>query len=90
MADKEKVIKGVQNLRDAIAFDYIRETDHAVETLDNALALLKEQEAVEPRTKPSGGWLETKTLYFCGACGARISKRKTKYCQECGTAVKWE
>ena len=47
MADREKVIKGLQNLRDAIAFDYIRETDHAVETLDNALALLKEQDNCE-------------------------------------------
>lgn len=44
MADREKAIKGLKNLRDAIAFDYIRETDQAVGTIDDALELLKEQD----------------------------------------------
>jgi len=42
--DREKVIKGLQNLRDAIANDFIHEVDQAVGTIDDALALLKEQE----------------------------------------------
>ena len=45
MPDMEKVIKGLQNLRDAIATDYIHDADQAVGTIDNAIALLKEQEA---------------------------------------------
>lgn len=81
MADREKVIKGLQNLRDAIAFDYIRETDHAVETLDNALALLKEQDncencaiAIEDRQpivrcKDCKWWHESETYKGYGDCG---------------------
>ena len=56
---------------------------------DEISALLKEQEPIEPKSTPSSGWLETKALWFCGACGARISKRRTRFCQECGRAVKW-
>ena len=46
----------------------------------NALAMLKEQEAVKPtwnRGKP-----------FCGACGLRIHGRK--FCSECGKRIEWE
>ena len=48
--------------------------------IDDALALLKEQEAVKPtwnRGKP-----------FCGACGLRI--RGGKFCSECGKPISWE
>lgn len=86
MADREKVIKGLQNLRDAIAFDYIRETDHAVETLDNAIAMLKEQDAVKPEWKNGSP--------FCGNCGHRLEKKNRNTdgikCPECGRSVKWE
>lgn len=44
MTDTERALTGLQNLRDAISNDYIRETDQAVRTIDDALALLKEQE----------------------------------------------
>ena len=43
MTDTERALTGLQNLRDAISNDYIRETDQAVKTIDDALALLKEQ-----------------------------------------------
>lgn len=54
--------------------------------------LLKEQEAVEPKCNASGGWLETKDLWYCGNCGRRISKFKnrTNYCPNCGKPVLWE
>lgn len=47
--DREKVIKGLQNLRDAIATDFIHEADQAVGTIDDAIALLKEQEDEKKR-----------------------------------------
>lgn len=59
------------------------------EAYNMAIKALKEQEAVGPKSHPAKAWTRAKTLWFCGACGARISKRKTKYCQECGTVVKW-
>ena len=92
MADREKVIKGLRNLRDAIAFDYIRETDHAVETLDNALALLKEQEAVEPHWRCSTVYMNGtgKIEMMCGNCGISIPLGKPNYCPWCGRAVKWD
>ena len=58
----------------------IRELDRITSVLFDALALLKEQEAVEPtwnRGKP-----------FCGACGLRI--HGGKFCSECGRPIAWE
>ena len=62
----------------------------------DALALLKEQEPVEPQEKREGDY---KNLY-CGACGRGIvgyvghltGKRLnvSDYCNKCGKAVKWE
>ena len=43
MIDIEKVIKGLQNLRDAIATDFIHEADQAVGTIDDAIALIDTQ-----------------------------------------------
>mgnify|MGYP006908888999 CR=1 FL=1 len=56
--------------------------------MDDAIALLKEQEPVEPRIQTScsgnGAW-----WYICGMCNTVIYP-KDKYCHECGQAVKWE
>ena len=50
----------------------------------DVLALLKEQEAVEPKHNPL-----SPTDWFCGKCGMCIS-RFHDYCPSCGNAVKWE
>ena len=62
----------------------------------DALELLKEQEAVEPKTEPSakGYW------YTCGACGWWLfevrdtvhfdDRKRIRFCASCGQAVKWE
>ena len=44
MADREKVIKGLEVVRNAIVDGYIHEPDRAVNAITDALALLKEQE----------------------------------------------
>lgn len=58
--------------------------------------LLKDQEAVEPKTEPSakGYW------YTCGACGWWLfevrdtvhfdDRKRIRFCASCGQAVKWE
>lgn len=51
----------------------------------DALDLLKEQEAVEPK-QIGQGW-------FCGACDALLSignEKIVKFCSMCGKPVKWE
>ena len=50
----------------------------------DALALLKEQEAVKPKHNTL-----SPTSWFCGKCGMCIS-RFHDYCPSCGQAVKWD
>lgn len=63
---------------------------------DDALALLKEQEAVEPYMDYDGH-----DVWRCGNCGATIFhiehsqadedwKNYAKFCRQCGKKVKWE
>lgn len=55
----------------------------------DVIELLKDQEAVKPRTENDGApqpW--TSWWYVCGNCKASISPND-KYCHECGKAVKW-
>lgn len=55
--------------------------------MKDALALLKEQEPVEPGRECSGGG--TTWWNVCGACRTAINPND-KYCHECGRAVKWD
>ena len=94
MVDREKVIKGLQE-----AVDWLS-TETSLTVVDqwvvrDALALLKEQESVEPVRKPE----IFDSLYFCGKCltkvGFQIRKDdswrfKCNFCPNCGMAVKWE
>ena len=61
------------------------------EALDIALALLKEQEAVEP--------YQHDAVWLCGNCGKEevgwdddVDGKEYRYpfCRQCGQAVKWE
>ena len=75
MADREKVIKGMTELK-----KYLPST--MWEPINNALALLKEQEAVKPT------WQQGKA--YCGSCGKRIPlKIGARFCHKCGKAVQW-
>ena len=66
--------------------DYFLDEDISP-TID-VLALLKEQEAVKPKSKSRHG---STTMYqhFCGNCMAMLHG-KPKYCPNCGRSVKWE
>lgn len=78
MIDREKVINALEDYE-----PYAREFDslsvYGWVVLD-ALALLKEQEAVEPI------WSCGKP--FCGACGLRI--HGGKFCSKCGKPILWK
>ena len=88
MPDREKVIKELEEAVDWLS----TETSLTVVyqwVVRDALALLKAQDPVTPRT--SRGW------YKCGACGNGIAtildngepSHKERYCNLCGRAVKW-
>ena len=86
--EREKVIRAVDS-----CFDYWLEQHRYLNPLElekvrqfkaDALALLKEQEAVEPKHNPL-----SPTDWFCGKCGMCIS-RFHNYCPSCGQEVRWE
>ncbi len=57
------------------------------EALDMAIAMLKEQEPVEPRIQTSSSGVTWWNV--CGNCQTAINPND-KYCHECGKPVKWE
>lgn len=92
MIDREKVIAGLMMLAD-------RKNDNTCEGLkcckiaEDALALLKEQEAVEPieiidEKYPVGDHNRYKG-YRCGKC-QEIIPWDANYCPYCGRKVKWD
>lgn len=64
--------------------------------LKDVIALLKEQEAVEPTFRQGEDGI---FVWACGACGAYMyhiydgidkAKEYAKYCRQCGRMVKWK
>ena len=100
MPDREKVELGIKACWSEYfshkCFDcpYVsdRNDRKCVERLGtDALALLKEQEAVEPYIAGSGESFETAETwwYECGNCNKPIDPND-KFCRHCGRQVKWE
>lgn len=84
MTDRDIVIRSVES-----CFDYWLDQHRCLHPLElddvrqmksDAIALLKEREAVKPT------WSRGKP--FCGACGLRI--HGGKFCSECGKPILWE
>jgi len=97
MAETENVIKGLENLSEWLFQQYrvVYDGDapnyyDAYKTVDDALALLKEQEAIPPGKESDGNpgkWASW--WYVCGACGKEIDYRN-RFCRYCGHEVKWD
>lgn len=87
--DREKVIKGLEQCKKGGSCDgcqYEFQSSQCIFHLHaDALAILKEQEAVEP--VPPEDEFE---LYRCGKCYNQLFRCVDKYCSRCGKAVKWE
>ena len=97
LPDREKVISRLQIIRTwaAVGKDPIyngiepRCCEDIVTWIDDALALLKEQEAVEPVKE--NYW--PRTYGRCGNCKAplpAIEGLQSKFCWMCGRRVKWD
>ena len=98
MTDREKVIKALHDAR-----RYLEDKEWSdrgasphIDSINDTLALLKEQEAVAPKTEPSakGYW------YTCGVCGWWLfevrdtvhfdDRKRIHYCASCGRSVNWD
>ena len=101
--DREKVIKAWEIFRDSNPYEIcsgrefraIREPEYCMgQMIEDTIALLKEQEAVEPKF--------VMNEWRCGACGhvvltynfdineGKMGKVMANYCPSCGRSVKWE
>lgn len=96
MSDREKVIKGLEEISDYFFSVYhhskdreeINEAKDRCDAVENALALLKEQdEPIKPTLNESHSYVSD--AFKCGKCGHTI-RFHAKYCEDCGQAVKWE
>ena len=83
MPDMDKVIKGLNDIGGFIAgrvgFEQAR---NFLRTIDDALALLKEQEEVEPRVSTAE--------QRCGHCNKVIEMDRWKACPWCGKMIDWK
>ena len=103
MTDREKVINCLKDIEQIMVCrqeicprEELQYWIELQEGVADALALLKEQEAVEPRTEHSAKGY----LYTCGACGWWLfevrdtvhcdDRKRIRFCASCGQAVKWE
>jgi hypothetical protein len=82
--DREKVIKEYEDFVKSFSK---RDDTYYKSLFNSVLALLKEQEAVEPEIEVLN---EIDRLYRCSRCHKHFFYEKQKYCDECGQAVKWE
>lgn len=95
MTEREKVIKGLECCSDAVLecgenCPYWNIENCQSSMQDDALALLKAQEPIEPYTERDG----RTTFFLCGGCNKPLciakDSYKPKHCPECGQAVKWD
>ena len=83
----------------ADAYDLLKEQEGTINELQNAYGylqkqffeaqdkLLKEQEAVKPKSKIRHG-ANAQIQHFCGNCNTMLHG-KPKFCSECGKGVLW-
>ena len=83
MPDREKVIKEfelfIKGFHPACTSEGVE-----LDMLREVLAMLKEQESVEP-IPPEDEF----GLYRCGKCHHQLFRCVDKYCSRCGRSVKW-
>jgi hypothetical protein len=86
MPDREKVISTLEEIKTQTAGIGLDSAVIAHTFIDKIIAMLKEQEAVEPEIEVLN---EIDRLYRCSRCHKHFFYEKQKYCDECGRAVKW-
>lgn len=89
MNDREKVIN---DLQDAVNDDWMwQHADYYAKAMENALAMLKEQEPMQVKTDMYGNaycpWCSTDVSIEMGAQRLHLG---TQFCPYCGRPVKFE
>ena len=82
MADREKVLKGLEDIQKHLDTGYSFAISWKSELIRNAIVLLNEQEAVEPKVSC--------TEQRCGNCNKVIEMDGWKACPWCGKMIDWE
>ena len=108
MPERAKVIKGLEALRHAMSehqcyvcsHEFIDAADEfGTNIVDNALALLKEQEPKQiirkqGKQENSDGSIDYFGEWYCPHCGKLLNRGFDlpwiEFCYKCGGAVKWE
>ena len=105
MPDREKVISGLEYIKELITFDIFTGEEIEPENLNEAnkkmydafvgaIALLKEQEPIllENQHKPYGISTNANSPWIsrCPRCDKKVEGKQTRFCKYCGQAVKWE
>ena len=95
MNDREKVIKGLEVCTANVSscdgcpyFEPVETIGCDFQMMKDALALLREQEPVEPHYKELAILGQWDSVPICGACGTIIGY-SVKYCPHCGREVGW-
>lgn len=89
MIDRGEVIKSLHDIDAFIAGRLgFEQAKNFLRTIDETIALLKEQEAVKPKSKSRHGEYP-QIVHRCGNCN-EILYRYYKHCTMCGRPVKWE
>lgn len=89
MIDRDKVKTGIFEMLQRNTWKDIDKERHRFQpVLNDALVLLKEQEAVKPKCKERiGGFVAG----LCPTCGTALNNvHNVKACGKCGQAVKWD
>lgn len=97
MTEREKVLNDLRELCEYLFHEYKvcyhgdeEDTYNRFLAANNALNLLKEQEAVKPlKSKLSFTHGFDWEIWDCGCCGNQL-RSFAKYCDQCGRAVKWD
>lgn len=100
MVDREKTIKGLEQISDFFFDMYHEKTDtfeyteakKRCDIIEDALELLKDQ---EPQPLLNVGFHKlgnNHNIYYgiCPNCGKKLYHKTSKFCLYCGQAVKWE
>ena len=95
MDDRERVIEGLRKAAEELArYAPMKVNGRCQMYFDEAIYLLKEQEAVKPIVEQYALPLTLTSVrfikkYYCGICKEEITGNNV-YCHKCGRKVKWD